>query len=288
MPRSGGADARPPRVRYNHCMALAKTELDELTLGTARARAAVAGAAGRSTSGDPVRRARWVLLLSAVFTLGLYVVPHGQTIARPLLYLSTLVHELGHGLAALLVGAHFERLQMYADGSGVALTAATTTWQHALIVAGGLLGPAVAAAFGFAVARRAAWSRWWLGAIGLLLVWAMIFKVRTGFGMAVAGTVALSALAIAWRARADWAQLVLGFLSVQLALSVFSRGDYLFTDKAVTGAGVGLSDSAALGDLLGGPYWLWGAVCAAFSLIALAAGAWLMLRGVARNRVSPS
>jgi hypothetical protein len=267
-------------VRYNNSMPVAGSDLDldDLTLGTRRA-----GAAPPLRGRDPVVRARWILLISAVVTLGLYVVPHGEVIARPLMYLSTLVHELGHGMAALLVGGRFERLQMYADGSGVALTAASTTWQHALTIAGGLVGPAVAAALGFAVARRASWARWGLGAIGLLLVWAMVFKVRTGFGLAVAGVLASTALVVAWRARADWAQLVLGFLSVQLALSVFSRGDYLFTDKAMTGAGVGLSDSAALGQLLGGPYWLWGGVCAAFSLVALAVGAWLMLRGVARQ-----
>jgi Peptidase M50B-like len=256
-------------------MGLAGSDLDRLTLGTPRG--------GLPSAASQVSRARWVLLISAAVTLALYVVPYGHVIARPLLYLSTLVHELGHGLAAMIVGGRFAELQMFADGSGVALTAAHSSWQHAATVIGGLIGPAVGAAFGFAAARRPSWSRAALGAIGLLLVWAMVFKVRTWFGLGVAGAVAAGSLLVAWRARPDWAQLVLGFLSVQLALSVFSRGDYLFTDKAQTGVGVGVSDSAALGEILGGPYWLWGGVCAALSIIALALGAWLMLRGVARQ-----
>jgi len=267
-------------VRYNQPMASAASDLDRLTLGSPKSGLGAPAASSERTA----RRARWVLLLSAVVTLGLYVVPYGDALARPLLYVSTLVHELGHGLAALIAGGRFEKLQMYSDGSGVALTAVGPTWQHALVLAGGLVGPAVAAAFGFAAARRASWSRVALAAIGLLLLWAIAFKVRTGFGFAVASAVALPALVVAWRARADWAQLVLGFLSVQLALSVFARGDYLFTDKAQTGAGAGLSDSAALGQLLGGPYWLWGGLCGAFSIAALVAGAWLMLRGVSRPR----
>ncbi|HWM88569.1 MAG TPA: M50 family metallopeptidase [Kofleriaceae bacterium] len=263
-------------------MPLAGTDLDDVTLGARRSAAGVAGA--RTT--DPVSRARRVVLISAAVTLALFVVPYGDLIARPLLYLSTLVHELGHGLAAMMAGGRFVRLEMWSDGSGVAqtLTVVGSKWQPALTLAGGLIGPAVAAALGFAVARRASWSRWGLGAIGLLLVWAMIFKVRTGFGLVVTGAVAGGALLVAWRARAEWAQMVLVFLSVQLALSVFSRGDYLFMEKAQTGAGVGPSDTAALGQVLGGPYWLWGGVCAALSLVALAAGAWLMLRGVARQR----
>jgi Peptidase M50B-like len=266
-------------VRYNQCMPLAGTDLDDVTLGVRRARG---GAAARAA--DPVARARWVLLVSALVTFALYVVPYGDVIARPLLYLSTLVHELGHGLAALIAGGSFVKLEMFSDGSGQALTGSYASWQRALTIAGGLVGPAVAAAVGFAVARRASWSRWALAAIGLLLVWAMALKVRNGFGLMVAGVVAGGALLVAWRASADVAQLVLGFMSVQLALSVFSRGDYLFTESAQTGAGAGLSDSAQLAQTLAGPYWLWGGICAVFSVVALGVGAWLMLRGVARQR----
>ncbi|HLU66308.1 MAG TPA: M50 family metallopeptidase [Kofleriaceae bacterium] len=237
---------------------------------------------------DAVRRARRVLLVSAAVTLLLYVAPLGHLLARPLLYISTLVHELGHGLTALLVGGEFYRLEMWSDGSGVAWSAARGDLQHALIAAGGLVGPAVAAAAGFALARRRRSARWALGAIGLLLVWAMIFKIRTGFGLLVAGALAGACVAVALRATSDWAQLLLGFLSVQLALSVFSRGDYLFADTAQTGAGTGMSDSASIAELIGGPTWFWGGVCAAISLAALVFGAWVMLRGVRRSSGLPA
>jgi hypothetical protein len=269
--------ARAGGVRYNRCMPPAASDLDDLTLGLpARPRV--------KPSVDPAARARRVLLISAAVTLALYVVPFGQLIARPLVYLSTLVHELGHGMTAMAVGGHFDKLLLYGDGSGLAHSFATSRWEAALIAAGGLIGPAVAAAIGFAVARRASWSRAALAVLGVFLVWVMIFKMRTAFGMVVAGAVAASSLAVAWRARADRAQLVLGFLSVQLALSVFSRGDYLFTDTAATGGGTFPSDTAGLAATLGGPYWLWGAICAGVSVAALLAGAWLMLRGVRRQR----
>ena len=232
--------------------------------------------------GERVRRARWVLALSAGITLLLYLVPYGDVLARPLLYLSTLVHELGHGIAAMLVGGTFHKLEMWSDGSGVAWSSASGDLRHALIAAGGLVGPAFAAAAGFVLARRQRWARAALGAIGLFLVWAMIFKIRTGFGLLVAGVVAGASLVVALKAAADWGQLLLGFLSVQLALSVFSRGDYLFVERAQTGAGTGLSDSAAIGELIGGPYWFWGGLCAALSLLALVLGGWAMLRGVRR------
>ena len=65
-------------------------------------------------------------------TLLLYVIPYGHVIGRPLLYLSTLVHELGHGMTAILVGGDFHRLEMWSDGSGVAWNSARSDGQHGL------------------------------------------------------------------------------------------------------------------------------------------------------------
>ena len=46
-------------------------------------------------------RAAGILVGSIIATLLLwYVIPYGRTIAYPLVLLSTLVHEMGHGLAA--------------------------------------------------------------------------------------------------------------------------------------------------------------------------------------------
>ena len=66
------------------------------------------------------RRARQALLWSVGLTLALYLIPFGQLLAYPLMLLSTLFHELGHGIAAVAVGGSFESLAIFADGSGVA------------------------------------------------------------------------------------------------------------------------------------------------------------------------
>ena len=66
-------------------------------------------------------RAPRVLAFSVVLTAVLYAIPFGRTIAWPLVLISTLAHELGHGLAAAVLGGHFYSLRLYADASGVAL-----------------------------------------------------------------------------------------------------------------------------------------------------------------------
>jgi hypothetical protein len=71
---------------------------------------------------------------------------------------------------------------------------------------------------------------------------------------------------------------VLLFVAVQLALSVFSRGDYLFMTEATTPAGSFPSDVANMARALGGPYWLWGLICGGFSVVSLVVGIWAFFR----------
>ena len=105
-------------------------------------------------------------------TLALYLVPYGHHIAYPLLLISTLVHELGHGVAAIMAGGDFDRFVMNWDGSGMAIwnSAGVGRLGHAFVSAGGLVGPAVAAAICFALARRHNLSRIGLGVFGFLAV----------------------------------------------------------------------------------------------------------------------
>ena len=66
------------------------------------------------------RRAKQALWLSIGLTVLLYVIPLGGFVAYPLMLFSTLVHELGHGLTALLMGGSFKQMVIFSDGSGVA------------------------------------------------------------------------------------------------------------------------------------------------------------------------
>ena len=82
--------------------------------------------------------------------------------------------------------------------------------------------------------------------------------------------------------RAAWAQGVLVFLAVQLALSVFTRGDYLFTEVARSSAGAMPSDVAVIAAHLGGPYWAWGLACGLVSVLVLIGGLAWYRRGDSR------
>lgn len=70
-------------------------------------------------------------------------VPLGLVIGIPLQCIATLVHELGHGGTALLVGADFYTFSLSPDGSGSAFVSGDSGVGSVLIGAGGLVGPAI-------------------------------------------------------------------------------------------------------------------------------------------------
>jgi len=232
-------------------------------------------------------RARLVFVISVVVTAALYAIPQARMIAYPLILLSTLAHELGHGLTAILTGGDFKTLQLFADGSGVAVwsPAGGGRMQAALVAAGGLVGPAIAAALCLLVGSRPRGARVCLTVLAVAILAVTAVWVRNPFGLVFVGGLGLVALGIAIRAPVGVAQSALVFAAVQLGLAVFSRADYLFTPVAQTSAGEMPSDVAAISEALFLPYWFWGGVCALISLLALIGGMTGFLRA---TRTSPA
>ncbi|HEX3131614.1 MAG TPA: M50 family metallopeptidase [Thermoanaerobaculia bacterium] len=224
--------------------------------------------------------ARNVLILSALATLVLYNVPFlGRILARPLVLLSTVAHEMGHGLTALMLGGRFQKFQMWASGAG--LTEVDLTGfgrvRQGLTLAGGLVGPSVAAAVCFFLGRTTQGARACLIGLGVFLLLVEIFLVRNVFGFVFVGLL-VAACFLAARLPPDRAQLAVIFVGVQLALSVFSRADYLFTRGAVNPSGSFPSDVMQMQRLLFLPYWFWGALCGAVSVAVLVWGVALFWR----------
>jgi hypothetical protein len=219
-----------------------------------------------------------VLAVSVAVTALLYVVPYGRTLAWPLVLVSTLAHELAHGLAALVLGGRFESLQIHADASGVALwSGGLGRLATASVAAAGLLGPAVAAFLLLAVGRRERGARTLLIVLGVALCIVALVLVRSAFGFSFTLLLGAALLFIGVRfPRAAQPAIIL--LAVQLALSVFSRGDYLFTPMVLTAYGPMPSDVGVMAAALVLPFWFWGAVCGALSVALLAAGVRVFFR----------
>ncbi len=73
-----------------------------------------------SLAGQDRRQRIGLLLGIALASVILWQTTLGSFLLYPFTILATWFHEMGHGLAALLTGREFERLQIFSDGSGVA------------------------------------------------------------------------------------------------------------------------------------------------------------------------
>ncbi len=227
------------------------------------------------------RQASQALMIAIVATLALYWLPYVNVLSWPLLMLSTLMHELGHGLTTMLLGGKFQAMTMWADGSGVASHRGNFgAFARAAVSAGGLIGPPLAALGLFLAGRRSRSAHAALAVFSLFLLLVTVLWASGAF--TVLFCLALSAVLalLAWRASPAVSQFVCVFLAVQLALASFSRADYLFTAVAQTGRGSMPSDVGQIAQALWLPYWFWGGLIAALSLAILGYGAWRFARSL--------
>ncbi len=216
------------------------------------------------------------LMIAAAGTLLLYFVPGARILGRPLVLLATLVHELGHGLTAMLLGGSFKHLKLWANGSGVASFEGNfSRLGRAAVASGGPLGPPLFALLMLWCARQVDSARLALGIMGVVLLLAALIWLRNLFGFLFVLALAAALGALAWFGSDQVAQIGCAFLAVQMALSVFARVDYLFKSQARTAGGMMPSDTAQIAAALFLPHWFWGALIALAAIGLLGAGLWL-------------
>src|SRR4051812_10626061 len=135
-----------------------------------------------ATSDDaPAPRLSLVVAAIAVMALD-HLVPFGHLVLYPLTLLATWVHEMGHGVSALLVGGHFQELLIFSDASGLAMTAEPAGLRAALVSAGGLVGPPIAGAAILVLARGRRRAGLVLGVLTVAIALSLLIWVRSFAG----------------------------------------------------------------------------------------------------------
>lgn len=210
------------------------------------------------------RKERIALLLGiALASVLLWQTTIGGLLLYPFTILATWFHEMGHGLAAMLAGRGFERLLIFADGSGVAETMRPADGYgltDALIAASGPLGPAAAGAALIAASRSPAATRSALAALGAALLLSTLIWVRSPTGWLVLPALGLAMLGLALRGSAAWRRFAVQLAGVQAAIGAWRQLDYLFSPGGHVGGTLQRSDTGAIADVLHLPHWVWGAL----------------------------
>ncbi|MEW6278409.1 MAG: M50 family metallopeptidase, partial [Candidatus Eremiobacterota bacterium] len=93
--------------------------------------------------------------------------------------------------------------------------------------------------------------------------------VRAGTAWIYLAVLGAALIWVAARGSQDWARLSLLVLASDMALSVYTRSDYLFVKEATVDGSTFPSDVQAIALNLGLTYWFWGALIAALSALLL-------------------
>ncbi len=217
-----------------------------------------------------VRRA---LVIAAVIAAVIqHVVPFGRLALYPFTLLATWVHEMGHGVTALLVGGSFSSLDVFANASGLAHTNAGAGLPRALVSMGGLLAPPFVGAAMLALGRGPRRARVLLLSLALALVVSLLIWVRS-----LTGWVALPIMAALIAAFGVWGSpkermVFTQFIGLLLGLDTVGRLDYLFMDSVVINGNEIPSDVANVVTQMGSFIPVWGALLTLVGLAALYLG----------------
>lgn len=186
----------------------------------------------------------------------------GSLLLYPFTILATWFHEMGHGIAAMLTGSRFDRLLIFPDGSGIALSLRPddrSELTEALISASGPLGPAIAGSLLIIASRTDKATRTALTILGAALIISTVIWVRSITGWLVLPALGIAILALAQRGTSAQRRFGIQLLGVQACISVWQQFDYLFSSGGSVGGRLHRSDTGAIADALLLPYWFWGA-----------------------------
>jgi hypothetical protein len=225
-----------------------------------------------SLAGQDQRQRVALLLGIGLASIMLWQSALGSLLLYPFTILATWFHEMGHGIAAMVAGRRFDRLLIFADGSGVALSLRPTDAYRvtdALVAASGPLGPAVAGALLIVASRSATATRGALAVLGAALVVSTAIWVRSPTGWLVLPALGTAIALLSLRGPEPWRRFAIQLLGVEAAISAWQQFDYLFSPGGNVGGELHRSDTGAVADVLLLPYWFWGATISAAILALL-------------------
>ena len=215
-----------------------------------------------SLAGQEQGQRALLLLGIALASIMLWQTTLGSLLLYPFTILATWFHEMGHGIAAMLTGRGFDRLLIFADGSGYAQTLGPADGYRltdALVAASGPLGPAIAGALLIIASRSPTATRNALAVLGVVLILSTLIWVRSLTGWLVLPALGTAIVVLALRGSLAWQRFAIQLIGVQACISVWKQFDYLFSPGGAVGGRLQRSDTGAIADVLLLPYWVWGA-----------------------------
>ncbi len=204
-----------------------------------------------------------LVLLVAVLSVLLWRVPVIGWVFYPFHLFGTFVHEIAHGLAAILTGGEFSRFVVNPDRSGVAWSAGGVPW---IITSAGYVGCTLFGGILIILAGRNVSSNHVLTFLGILLGILCLVFVRNLFGIFAGLVIAGLLFAAGYYLQANWANWLLLFLAVQVLLDAINS---LFDLVRISSRSNILTDAQIMQNLTGLPAPIWAVFWTMLSFVVL-------------------
>lgn len=213
----------------------------------------------------------WIIVLSAL-TITAWQFDTGRIILYPFTVLGTWFHEMGHGLMALILGGRFEKLEIFANGSGLAYWSGPLFMGDigkGIVALAGPIGPTIFGAFFLISSANEKMGKVVLWILTVILIISGIYWVRSAVGIAIVVGFGLLTGFIAYKGKSKLKQFYLIFLGVQACLSVYLSIDYLLMSEANVTGEAQRSDTGMMELYMFLPHWFWGGLIIFISIITI-------------------
>jgi hypothetical protein len=223
----------------------------------------------------------------SVLTILLLYLPFGRYILYPFIILGTWFHEMSHGLAAILLGGDFIRLEIFSNGSGLAVHSANLFLGglgNAMVAAAGPLGPTIAGSVLLMSSKSEKASGIMLFVLGLFLILSVLIWVRSIFGVVFISIFGIIAIYSALKLKDKQRRFIIQFLAVQAFTSLYLSIGYLYSGGANVDGSSFASDTQVIAQNLLLPNWFWASLILMISAIMMIVSVRFVVRSNQTNQ----
>ena len=194
---------------------------------------------------------------------------------------STWVHEMCHGMAAILVRGGIKELFVYKDGSGLAYTYTSgENWKRAFVASAGYTGTALLGGLLLLFRRTRRGPTIGLIGMGCCILLSVALYVRNGFAIGALTAMGLVIIVCGWKLKAKWVGYLYSFLAATCSFNAITTIKQLFAPGQgyVNGDPV-YSDAHTVAEYAGGTYVMWATLWMIFAIIMSSIGIMFALDG---------
>lgn len=211
------------------------------------------------------------LLLIAIGIIVVMNIPFLKWIMYPFTIFSTWIHEICHGLAAVMCGGKINKLLIFPDTSGLAYTAIPGN-RRGFVSSAGYQGTAVVGCLLLLFRRTKRGPRSGMMALGLFMILSTCIWIRNVFGFCMIFLLGLILMACAWKLPSARMRDVYVTVAVTCALNAITSVRNLFGANHVVNGEPSQTDAHSMADVIGGTSILWATVWLFFAFFMTAIG----------------